>query len=176
MSWTLTSQVTSPTTIRRYWIRSRFVERVECCSALVRALAFMVVPGLCSGGKGSGSGSVWSCVCVCLVVRVCQGWTRQVGALQRALMKEGHHTTAFAVGNSHTVVLANDGSLYTWGWSDRGQLGHGDKTHREEPALVRYFEGSLIRGAGWTAKYVVGLCHRPLLRFCCGFVAALLRL
>jgi hypothetical protein len=75
-------------------------------------------------------------------------------------MKDGNHTVAFAVGNSHTIALSSDGTVYTWGWSDRGQLGHEDRSHRDEPAIIRHFEGSMVRGSGWTAKCVSALIAR----------------
>ena len=44
---------------------------------------------------------------------------------------------AVAAGQSHTCGITDDGELYCWGANDRGQLGTGDFTRRDEPALVR---------------------------------------
>jgi len=36
------------------------------------------------------------------------------------------NVTAVAAGaNGHTVALRPDGSVWTWGWNDKGQLGDG---------------------------------------------------
>ena len=37
---------------------------------------------------------------------------------------------------SHSLAVAEDGSLWTWGRNHHGQLGHGDKTDRNAPARV----------------------------------------
>ena len=81
------------------------------------------------------------------------GWAAQVGSLERGLRREGHHTVSFALGTSHTLALASDGTVYSWGWSDRGQLGHDSKAHKDEPTLIRFVEAdSLRRGASWVAR------------------------
>lgn len=45
-----------------------------------------------------------------------------------ALVKQlaGVHVVAAAGGYYHTAALAADGSVYTWGWGEHGQLGNGD--------------------------------------------------
>ncbi|XP_046909415.2 uncharacterized protein LOC124490891 [Dermatophagoides farinae] len=43
-------------------------------------------------------------------------------------------------GSYHTLLLSNDGHLYSFGWSLHGQLGHGTLIEDQfEPRLVRYF-------------------------------------
>jgi alpha-tubulin suppressor-like RCC1 family protein len=42
-----------------------------------------------------------------------------------------------AAGGFHTVAVTARGGLYTWGWNDFGQLGHGDTDSRLVPTLVR---------------------------------------
>jgi len=46
--------------------------------------------------------------------------------------------TAVACGAAHTVALQSDGSLLTWGWNERGQLGLGlaDSDAHPTPARV----------------------------------------
>ena len=46
--------------------------------------------------------------------------------------------TGVACGDAHTAALQRDGSLWTWGWNDRGQLGTGlaDGTAHATPAWV----------------------------------------
>lgn len=47
-------------------------------------------------------------------------------------------------GWSHTVALADSGSLFTWGNGDHGKLGHGDACKLSIPRLVKFFEGKDI--------------------------------
>ena len=44
--------------------------------------------------------------------------------------------TAAAAGGMHSAVIASQGSLYVFGAGGSGQLGLGDRTHRETPTLV----------------------------------------
>jgi hypothetical protein len=87
------------------------------------------------------------------MVRV-QGWSAQVGALERTLRKDGLHSKALALGTSHTLALASDGTLYSWGWNDRGQLGLDSRAHRDVPTPVRIVEEAVRRGLSWAAKCV----------------------
>jgi len=41
-----------------------------------------------------------------------------------------------ACGEFHTIVICTEGTLYSWGKNDMGQLGHGDKKSRHFPAQV----------------------------------------
>ena len=41
-----------------------------------------------------------------------------------------------AAGAFHTMAVANDGRLYTWGSGTDGQLGHGNNQSQLVPALV----------------------------------------
>ena len=41
-----------------------------------------------------------------------------------------------AVGYGHYLAIGTDGSLYSWGLNDHGQLGHGDKVNRSSPTKV----------------------------------------
>ncbi len=46
-----------------------------------------------------------------------------------------------AVGNSHVIVLTEDGKVYTWGLNSSGQLGNGTKTNSYIPQEVQMPEG-----------------------------------
>ena len=41
-----------------------------------------------------------------------------------------------AAGYSFTLALADDGRVYSWGVSDKGQLGHGNRYNLDEPKLI----------------------------------------
>ena len=66
------------------------------------------------------------------------GWTAAYAGLARRLRARGADVTQFAIGSSHTVLLGSDGSVYTYGWNDRGQLGTGTKRRARTPTLVRH--------------------------------------
>jgi len=46
-----------------------------------------------------------------------------------------------ACGESHTMALATDGELFTWGAGDGGRLGLGDVRSRSAPERVPFFRG-----------------------------------
>ncbi len=46
---------------------------------------------------------------------------------------------AVAVGSGHTLLLDEDGRVWSCGRGDDGRLGHGDITWRFEPKLVDFF-------------------------------------
>ena len=41
-----------------------------------------------------------------------------------------------AAGNSQSMALASDGTVYTWGWNQYGQLGNGTTTNSRIPVAV----------------------------------------
>ncbi|XP_056308023.1 RCC1 domain-containing protein 1 isoform X2 [Danio aesculapii] len=42
-------------------------------------------------------------------------------------------------GSRHTAAVTSSGDLYTWGWGQYGQLGHGTEYSTDEPTPVDYF-------------------------------------
>ncbi|DAZ94414.1 TPA: hypothetical protein N0F65_003443 [Lagenidium giganteum] len=50
-----------------------------------------------------------------------------------------------ACGSGHTVVLTDDGEVYTWGRGDDGRLGHGDNGWKFVPRMVEELRGKNIR-------------------------------
>lgn len=55
---------------------------------------------------------------------------RQVQALRHT------RVLGIAAGDFHTLALADDGNVYTWGSGAYGELGHGDRAHQSEPRRV----------------------------------------
>ena len=49
----------------------------------------------------------------------------------------GKHPIQIACGGFHTAVITQDGSMYTFGGGEHGQLGHGDKVNKVQPTLVQ---------------------------------------
>ncbi len=52
-----------------------------------------------------------------------------------------------ACGSEHCLLLTAKGSLFTWGWNEHGNLGHGDRDNYTAPQLVK----------GLSAHRVVGI-------------------
>ncbi len=64
---------------------------------------------------------------------------------------DGVKIEAIACGWRHTMVIDDTGSMYTWGWSKYGQLGHGDHVDQPTPKQVESLKGrrmTLLAG-GW---------------------------
>jgi alpha-tubulin suppressor-like RCC1 family protein len=58
---------------------------------------------------------------------------RRVQALRHA------RVLGIACGDFHTLALADDGHVYTWGAGAFGELGHGDLAHVSEPCRLKAF-------------------------------------
>jgi alpha-tubulin suppressor-like RCC1 family protein len=52
------------------------------------------------------------------------------------------------LGNYHVMALTNQGEVFTWGWGEQGQLGHGDDLNQPLPKLVETLREVLYIGAG----------------------------
>lgn len=52
--------------------------------------------------------------------------------------------TKFACGPRHTLALAADGTVYSWGYGGDGQLGHGDFQLQTMPAQIKALQGEHI--------------------------------
>jgi hypothetical protein len=96
------------------------------------------------------------------------GWSHVAGELESHLNGQAQHSVQHACGAAHSASLAADGelsfmyryisrescsqfdslpltsltisgTLRTWGWGDRGQLGHGGTMNEAVPQVVRFF-------------------------------------
>lgn len=54
------------------------------------------------------------------------------------------NVTKFACGPRHTLALAADGTVYSWGYGGDGQLGHGDFQLQTMPAQVKALQGEHV--------------------------------
>ena len=57
---------------------------------------------------------------------------------------QGKAAVCAATGDSHTLCITADGSLFSWGDSNRGQLGVGDAETRHAPTLVTGLQGERV--------------------------------
>ena len=67
------------------------------------------------------------------------GWTVHARELENTLAEQNAHVATLVCGASHSVALASDGRIYTWGWGDQGQLGR-NATDDEAPTQVELFQ------------------------------------
>nr|XP_023672837.1 RCC1 domain-containing protein 1 isoform X2 [Paramormyrops kingsleyae] len=52
---------------------------------------------------------------------------------------EDSEVTKVSCGSRHTAAVTKTGDLFTWGWGDYGQLGHGTPRSSDQPLRVDYF-------------------------------------
>jgi alpha-tubulin suppressor-like RCC1 family protein len=72
--------------------------------------------------------------------------SRSVAQLEHDLRVAGTRIANLAIGATHAVVLSETGQLYSWGFGDRGQCGHGRTQGEGKPKVI---ESLLIdRGDG----------------------------
>ena len=60
------------------------------------------------------------------------------------------------VGYNHVVALKNDGSLWTWGRNNYGQLGDGTIINRSSPIQTVNFGNNWKKIAAWDIGYSIG--------------------
>ena len=72
----------------------------------------------------------------------------------------GVKATMVSSGTRHTAVCTEDGHMYTFGWGEHGQLGHGDKENKTSPALIQVQCGSThtmaLTPSGYLFTWVYG--------------------
>lgn len=59
-------------------------------------------------------------------------------------------------GNSSSLAVTADGSVYAWGYNGYGELGTGDQTNYPSPQLVAGLSGITQVAAGWTHSLALG--------------------
>ena len=64
---------------------------------------------------------------------------------------DGVQIEKIACGWRHSLAIDEAGSMYTWGWSKYGQLGHGDHVDHPSPKQVEILKGSrmTLLAGGW---------------------------
>lgn len=63
--------------------------------------------------------------------------------------------TDIAASFYHSLALKSDGSLYTWGYNNYGQLGHGDQNIRTSPTQVNTVYQFKAIGAGLSTSFAI---------------------
>ena len=65
-------------------------------------------------------------------------------------------TICIAAGSEHSAAVTADGSVYTWGWGEHGQLGVGDELNLWQPTHVSLPPcAEVICGSGFTTAIVL---------------------
>ncbi|MCX5977325.1 MAG: fibronectin type III domain-containing protein [Coprothermobacterota bacterium] len=70
----------------------------------------------------------------------------------------GSNVTALTAGGWHTLAMKEDGTVWTWGWNNLGQLGLGDTTDRSTPTKITSLNGNMtgLTAGGWQTFSVKG--------------------
>jgi alpha-tubulin suppressor-like RCC1 family protein len=76
------------------------------------------------------------------------GWLKSILQFQAELHKTDRYVTDIHVGNQHTVILDDKSNLYTMGFGDLGQLGHGNRKSLSFPRKIEKLKQQLITGYG----------------------------
>lgn len=63
-------------------------------------------------------------------------------------------------GRYHCAAITLSGALYMWGWGERGQLGHGDKSNQYIPCLVNELKHQVIIDVGCGDGHTVALSSK----------------
>ena len=64
--------------------------------------------------------------------------------LQQVSALASERIVAVAAGAAHSLAITREGSLYTWGWGAKGQLGHGGTTSEMTPRLLTALSSTII--------------------------------
>jgi alpha-tubulin suppressor-like RCC1 family protein len=66
--------------------------------------------------------------------------------------------TMVSAGADHSMALRSDGTVWTWGQNNDGQLGDGTKTNRSTPIHIPGITGAFGLGGGVNYRVVL---HAP---------------
>lgn len=64
-----------------------------------------------------------------------------------------------ACGLQHTAAVASDGSLFTWGSNEFGQLGDGTEDDRSEPKRVEALQNEFVKSVACGANCTAAICQ-----------------
>jgi alpha-tubulin suppressor-like RCC1 family protein len=69
-----------------------------------------------------------------------------------------HRVISITCGSEHTLALTDASTVLTWGWSEHGQLGHGDEENKCFPCVVTALAGkkvvTIMSGNGFSMAQV----------------------
>ncbi|MBL4953246.1 hypothetical protein JK635_13605 [Neobacillus sp. YIM B02564] len=63
-------------------------------------------------------------------------WVNVTGTMKPVKPIKGITGTAIAAGSDHTLVLKRNGTVWSFGWNQTGQLGNGNTTNQSKPVQV----------------------------------------
>ncbi|NLH98444.1 MAG: cadherin-like domain-containing protein, partial [Chthonomonadales bacterium] len=120
----------------------------------VTALAGQTITGLAGGGGHSlalsADGKLWAWGANAWGQLGLGDNADRSGPIEVAAFS-GQTIRAIAAGSEHTLAATDDGTFWSWGRNDIGQLGLGDTTARNTPQAVAALSGRVVIGvaAGW---------------------------
>lgn len=73
--------------------------------------------------------------------------------------EQGINVKNIEAGYYHSAAITNESVLYTWGWGESGQLGHGDFKSQGYPKLVELFQNSMTSSISCGAFHTLSLTN-----------------
>ena len=65
-----------------------------------------------------------------------RGWMKSYEYFLKMLTENRRRPQTLALGSHHSIGLDTVGDVYTWGWGDRGQLGHGSYNNKSKSTKI----------------------------------------
>lgn len=66
-------------------------------------------------------------------------------------------------GENHTICLAKNGDMYSWGANQNGQLGHNDSIRYNRPEKMKFFEHKQVQEISSGKKHSFALTKEGFL-------------
>jgi len=63
-------------------------------------------------------------------------------------------------GAEHTVAITSNGTLFTWGWAEHGQLGHGNEESIDVPKPVEALKDYCVQRVACGGGHVLAACSK----------------
>jgi secretion-regulating guanine nucleotide exchange factor len=59
-------------------------------------------------------------------------------------------------------IDSENGEVYSWGWSEHGQLGHGNTQNLSVPTLIKFFVGQKVLRIYAGGGFSIALLQSPI--------------
>lgn len=93
-------------------------------------------------------------------------WATALNYLQRHLRENATCLSKLSLGGTHSVAISTTGHVYTWGWSDFGQLGHANLLNQVKPRMIHLGHFRPLRSSVVIVDIATGQDHTLALSEC----------
>ena len=100
-------------------------------------------------------GTVWAWGCS-LSGELGYGSVAATNSMLPGMVEDLEEVVAISAGNSYTVALKKDGTVWSWGRNTYGQLGDGSTANQRRPVQVEGLSGIVAVKAGWDHTVAIG--------------------